>query len=176
MDGFLGFLPVSVGCKFPLGLVNLATGAPANPDANPTFRVYGQTGLVSTGNGTLSPFESGSITGATNANPIVITAVAHGLSTGAWVRITGVGGNTNANGLRQVTALTADTFSIGVAGNGAYTSGGTWKTEGLYLLDLTAATLPSLVAALEESMNYAVDVSWSESAAAKKATFQFTVG
>ena len=72
------------------------------------------------------------ITGATNATPIVITATAHGLVTGDRVTIASVGGNTNANGLRKVTVLTANTFSIqneatgaAIAGNGAYTSGGT---------------------------------------------------
>lgn len=176
MNGFLGFLPVSVGCKFALGLVNQATGAIANPDANPTYRVYGQSGLVTAGDGTLTPFESGTITGATNASPIVITSVAHGLTTGAVVRISGVLGNTAANGLFAVTVLSVDTFSIAVAGNGNYTSGGTWKTAGLYLCDLTVATVPSLVAGLEEGVGYTLDVTWAESAVAKKATFQFAVG
>lgn len=65
------------------------------------------------------------VTGATNATPIVITAVAHGLTTGEQVYIQGVGGNTAANGLWTVTVLTADTFSLNTSvGNGAYTSGG----------------------------------------------------
>lgn len=72
------------------------------------------------------------ITGATNASPIVITAAAHGLSTGDRVFIAAVGGNTNANGIRRVTVLTANTFSLqdevtgaAIAGNAAYTAGGT---------------------------------------------------
>lgn len=72
------------------------------------------------------------ITGATNASPIVITAAAHGLATGDRVFIAGVGGNTNANGIRRVIVLTANTFSIhnektgaAIAGNAAYTAGGT---------------------------------------------------
>lgn len=67
------------------------------------------------------------ITGATNATPIVITtSAAHGLSTGNEVLIYGVQGNPAANGLHQITVLTTTTFSLdGVAGNGAYTSGGT---------------------------------------------------
>lgn len=64
------------------------------------------------------------ITGATNANPIVVTSVAHGRITGDLVTITGVVGNTAANGTWVITKLSADTFSIPVAGNSAYISGG----------------------------------------------------
>lgn len=70
------------------------------------------------------------ITGATNATPIVVTATAHGLQTGDRISISGITGNTNANGYFSVTRLTADTFSLqnystgaDIAGNGAY--GGT---------------------------------------------------
>src|SRR5262249_26844427 len=38
------------------------------------------------------------ITGATNASPIVVTSNGHGLTNGETVRISGVGGNTAANG------------------------------------------------------------------------------
>lgn len=65
------------------------------------------------------------VTGATNANPIVISTAGHNFQTGAVVTIASVGGNTAANGSRTVTRINSTTFSIGVAGNGAYTSGGT---------------------------------------------------
>ena len=66
------------------------------------------------------------VTGATNATPIVITATAHGISTGEEVIISGVLGNTNANGKWIITSTGANTFSLGgSAGSGAYTSGGT---------------------------------------------------
>ena len=66
------------------------------------------------------------ITGATNASPIVITAIGHGCATGDSVLIANVGGNTNANGMWPILWLSADTFSlVGSAGNAAYTSGGT---------------------------------------------------
>lgn len=65
------------------------------------------------------------ITGATNTNPIVVHAAAHGMDTGTQGTIAGVGGNTAANGQWNVTVVDADHFSIPVAGNGAYTSGGT---------------------------------------------------
>lgn len=65
------------------------------------------------------------LTDATNATPIVVTSAAHGLVTGMTVAITGVLGNTAANGTWVVTVLTADTFSLDTSvGNGAYVSGG----------------------------------------------------
>jgi hypothetical protein len=175
MGDFLGFLPVAVGTRFALGLLDLATGDPAVPDANPTCRIFGQEGVV--GDVTLTPFESGTITGATNASPIVVTfgAVTQ-LSTGACLSIAGVGGNTNANGLHVVTVLTTTTAQLDANGNSAYTSGGTWQTAGLYLLNLTAADEPSIVGSLEEGQNYTADVTWTESGVPKKATFQFCVG
>lgn len=177
MNSFLGFCPVGVGCNFALGLINLATGAPANPDSNPTARIFGQTGIVDAGDVTLTPFESGTITNATNASPIVVTfGAVTGLSTGTALRIAGVGGNTNANGQHVITVLTTTTARLDANGNSGYTSGGTWKTAGLYLLDLSVATVPTLVAALEEGENYTVDVTWTESSVAKKLTYSFTVG
>lgn len=74
------------------------------------------------------------VSGATNATPIVVTTTAaHGMIPGNRVEISGVGGNTAANGTFVVIAVgTSTTFSLGdttngssVAGNGAYTSGGT---------------------------------------------------
>lgn len=74
------------------------------------------------------------ITGATNANPIVITCATHGLSDGDPVTITSVGGNTNANtnAYAKVSGYSATTFGlysdkalqIPIAGNSNYTSGG----------------------------------------------------
>lgn len=76
------------------------------------------------------PFYAGqsTVTGATNTDPIVITTSApHGLQTDDKVAISDVGGNTNANGENTITRLSDTTFSIPVAGNAAYTSGGTVK-------------------------------------------------
>ncbi len=71
------------------------------------------------------------ITGATNASPIVITAPGHGLEHGNYVTITGVTGNTAANGTWIAFNISGDTFQLrqvadyaNVAGNGAYTGGG----------------------------------------------------
>ncbi len=71
---------------------------------------------------------TGSITNATNASPIVITtSAAHGLTTGDYVAILGVGGNGAAVGTHQITVLTTTTFSLtGSTGDGTYTQGGVW--------------------------------------------------
>lgn len=63
------------------------------------------------------------ITGATNASPIVITANSHGLSNGDEVVVSGVQGNTAANGIWTVANKTANTFELsGSTGNAAYTT------------------------------------------------------
>lgn len=74
------------------------------------------------------------VTGATNATPIVVsTAAAHRLHSGQKLNISGATGNTAANGDFYVKKNTSTTFSLysdatlttGVAGNGAWVSGGT---------------------------------------------------
>lgn len=99
-------------------------------------------GIFHTGNGTVgSPTWTamdlprtpegtpGTVTGASNATPIVITASApHGLFTGDPVLVEGVLGNTAANGEWKITRLSATTFGLnGSVGNGAYTGGGTFQ-------------------------------------------------
>lgn len=82
------------------------------------------------------------VTAATNANPIQITTgAAHGLATGDYVAIFGVGGNTNANGRFRVTVINTTQFTLdGGVGNGAYTSGGfvVDLTGNVYLSDIPA--------------------------------------
>lgn len=82
---------------------------------------------------------SGAITGATQANPVVITATAHGRATGDRVSIAGVVGMTQLNGnTYNITVIDANSYSLqstvtGVNVDGtaftAYTSGGTWTRE-----------------------------------------------
>lgn len=62
------------------------------------------------------------ITGATNAIPIVITMAANsGLKTGDRIAISGITGNTGANGEWTIEAVTATTFKLlGSVGNGTY--------------------------------------------------------
>ena len=65
------------------------------------------------------------ISGATNASPIVVAATSHGFSNNDVVSITGVAGNTAANGIWQITYIDGNSFSLNSStGNGAYTSGG----------------------------------------------------
>lgn len=74
------------------------------------------------------------VTGASNTNPITITTAVtinsqpvtnpHLFQTGLSVTIAGVGGNTAANTTAVITVTGPNTFTIPVAGNGAYTSGG----------------------------------------------------
>jgi hypothetical protein len=68
------------------------------------------------------------VSGATQASPVVITAVAHGLSDGAVIAIYDVGGMVELEGLSYTVAnKTDDTFELtGINGTGftAYTSGG----------------------------------------------------
>lgn len=86
-----------------------------------------------------------SITGATNATPIAITCTAHGYSTGDTVVITGVGGNTNANGTWEITNTGANTFTLdGSAGNAAYTSGGTARLRNNTRVMLTTAVTQNI--------------------------------
>jgi hypothetical protein len=73
-----------------------------------------------------------SITGATNATPIVITSVGHGRQENEVVLIAGVAGNTAANGNRRIYDVTDDTFKLSdpdtgadIAGTGTYTGNGT---------------------------------------------------
>ncbi len=115
-------------------------GVPADPAVLPTFRIYGagQT-LMTGGTGSLSKIDTGTVTGATNASPIVITSSAHGLETGTPVVVSGVLGNTAANGTFRATKVNASTFSLdGSTGNGTYTSGGVWHVAGLYRITLPA--------------------------------------
>lgn len=67
------------------------------------------------------------VSGATNASPIVITLpVGHGIAVGEYVYTANIGGNTAANGFWRASAVTTTTVTLeGSTGNGVYTSGGT---------------------------------------------------
>jgi len=67
------------------------------------------------------------VTGATKANPCVITSPGHGFATNDQIGFLGVGGMTQLNGNGYaVTKINDDTFSIGVDSSsyGTFTSGG----------------------------------------------------
>jgi len=73
------------------------------------------------------------ITGATNANPCVITSQGHSLQTGTLIYIGNVLGMTQLNSaLYTITVVDADNFSldgINSTGFGVYTKGGIWNTS-----------------------------------------------
>ena len=72
---------------------------------------------------------TGTITGATNANPASITSVGHNLTTGAVITISGVVGMTQLNGNSYtITFVDPNTFTLNVDSTafGVYVSGGTW--------------------------------------------------
>lgn len=86
---------------------------------------------------------TGTITGATNASPIVVTSAAHGLLTGATVKIEGVGGNTSANNTFTITVVDADTFSLDDShGTADYDGGGTW-TSGVGTISYSSIQVPT---------------------------------
>lgn len=83
-------------------------------------------------NGGILTDTSTAITGATKANPCVITATSHGLSNGNWVLITGMtGGMTQLNNRHFLVAgVTANTFQLSGVNSSAYdtfSAGGTVK-------------------------------------------------
>lgn len=93
------------------------------------------------------------ITGATQANPCVITSVAHGYASTDEVYIASVGGMTELNGRNfKITVLTADTFSlqhldetnVDATGFAAYTSGGTAQSVYTIATPYVEADLMSL--------------------------------
>lgn len=83
------------------------------------------------------------IVSATNATPIVVaTSTPHGVPLGdvTYATITGVGGNTAANGSWVIEATTGTAFELrNSAGNGLYTSGGTLTIQSTfaYIAELT---------------------------------------
>jgi hypothetical protein len=94
---------------------------------------------VALGDGTYREFifetaDEATITDASNTTPIVITSADHGWTNNTIVEHTGIGGNTAANGTFRVKNATDDTYELvdpvtgaDVAGNGAYSGGGTAK-------------------------------------------------
>ncbi len=136
MSSFSGYTDLELTFLGALQVTD-ANLTPVNADALPTFRIYGPDGFVE--NGTCSFKDSAAVTAAGNATPIQITSATHGLTTGARITITGVTGNTAANGTFTVTKVNDNVFSLdGATGNGSYISGGTWNKTGLYQYTIVA--------------------------------------
>lgn len=85
-------------------------------------------------NGSLVTDSTKNITGITQANPGVVTSVAHGFTNGKWVDLAGILGMVELNGLTGIVAnVTANTFTltdvygspINTTTYAAYASGGT---------------------------------------------------
>src|SRR5574344_1629580 len=97
----------------------------------------------------LQSYKTYTVSNATNATPIVVTAVGHGFLTGDKVYISGVGGNTAANGTFTITKIGTDTFSLdGSVGNGAFSSNGTaviYPSADDNLVDKIAPVTPNSV-------------------------------
>lgn len=172
MSQYLGFVAIGSTIKGGHQSKNTSTGAPVDADALPTYRVYGQSGLMPSGTGSLALKDTGTITAASNASPIVITCTGHGLTTGTQVTISGVGGNTAANGTFVVTRVDASTFSLqGSTGNAPYTSGGSWHVSGLYAVSIQAL----LANGYAQGVTYTVLVSWAVSSVQQAELLTFTV-
>ena len=169
---FVGFTQLEASLVIDV-LARNSSLSPVNLDALPTYRLYGPSGLMDSGTGTCTLKESGSVTGATNASPIVVTSASHGLTTGTRVTIASVLGNTGANGTHTITLVDTNSFSLdGSAGTGAYTSGGTWNTTGMYTLTVSALAAQGY----EAGVTYTVLVSGALSATAWADLHTFLVG
>lgn len=128
------------------------SGGPITRAINTVNQATGQvTTTVANASGPVSGVANLAIIGATNAAPIVVqTASAHGLSTGAEVYVSGVVGNSGANGYWSVVVSDATHFSLsGSVGTGAYVSGGTVEGGDLGLVDsvIQANCVPNAVSA-----------------------------
>lgn len=86
---------------------------------------------------------TGTITGASNASPIVITSAGHLLTTGTTVKITGVEGNTSANNTWVITVIDNQSFRLDDShGTDDYTGGGVW-TSGVSTILYSSVPIPS---------------------------------
>lgn len=131
----------SAGAAFNANFAKTGSGTPFaktthNGQANGITDVAGNIWKINIGMTCIAA--SKTITGATQANPCVLTIVGHGYTTGQVTMITGVGGMTQLNDrLYKLTVIDADTFSLdGVNSTafGAYTSGGSSTVGTFYAL------------------------------------------
>lgn len=145
-------------------------GEAVNADSLPFFRIFGASGVI--GDGTCEVFESGSISAIAVGSTTTITAPNHGLKTGQVVTIAGAGGVSNVNGNRTITVVDGNNFTFtGVTSSGTYTSGGTWKSPGLYKATLDA----TIRSALEVGKTYKVIYYGTFSGVVRQISDTFTV-
>lgn len=132
-----------MGSTFIAPLLIRDTGlSPVDADSAPIFRVYGPNGVLIGVTGSCSFLDSGSLTSASNATPVVYTATAsHNLTSGFVVTASGVTGNSGANTFGICTVISPTTFSLANSvGSGAGT-GGTWHMTGLYTYTFNLTSL-----------------------------------
>lgn len=141
----------------------LAAQSPPVQMSTPVTRALVQasaaTGVVTTtvanAGGAVSGISNLAITAATNASPIVLTtSSAHGLSSGDTAIVSGVLGNSNANGTWTVTVVDSTHLSLNNSvGNSAYTGGGVLEGGDLGLVDsvIQANCVPDTVTAVTQS-------------------------
>ena len=139
-------LPIGVGYGPIPSAANFSNSASENLLTCTVGRWNTDTLLVAAGANKLFrywPTKVATISGATQANPCVITATGHGFKTGITVSIASVAGMTQLNGNSYtITVINANSFSLdGVNSTayGAYSSGGTATTL-KYLQDVSRAT------------------------------------
>lgn len=111
---------------------------PTEPAALPTWRCYGSGYLI---NGTAAQLDTGTITNVVNngSGACRVTDVAHGLTTGARITVSGVLGATGANITATITRISADDFDLdGSTFGGSYTSGGVWTLTGGHRISVAA--------------------------------------
>jgi hypothetical protein len=129
---------------------NITTGATAvRTVPGDTIRIMGSpapTSLGQNGVWTSQALQATkTLTAATNATPIAITITGHGYSTGDTVVVTGVAGNTAANGTWEITVTDTNTFTLdGSAGNANRTSGGTARLRNNTVVRLASAVTQNI--------------------------------
>lgn len=107
--------------------------SPIDADSAPIFRVYGPDGVLAGVTGSCSFLDSGSISTASSATPVVYTTTtSHGLTSGFVVTGAGVTGNSGANTSGICTVISPTTFSLANSVGVGSGTGGTWHMTGLY--------------------------------------------
>ena len=120
------------------------------------FRFYRDGGRIFDLNGTVSAMANN------GAGLIRVTDVAHGLSTGNYVYISGTVGTDEANGEWVVTVIDPDTFDLqGSTFTNAYTSGGTWYRPYEIVSPYALADIPTIKFAQSADTLYLVHPSYA---------------
>jgi hypothetical protein len=104
---------------------------------------------------------NGTITGASKARPIVITSNGHNLLTGSGVSISGVGGNTAANGSFTITVIDGNNFSLnGSDGTTDYTTGGNWVASPPFVNTVGVGALSNQTSPTPVAGNWPTSIKW----------------